>query len=181
MFLHDNNKTYCMFNISNLRQHFPYALLAAVLYIIPVLYFIMEDNYVDAYWLYIGNVLFAVGILFGVRAYNKRRDENSLIMSMLMAGIKASLMGIAVVFLLILLILFIDIPHLFHHAGAAKEMTEGPVNIVKDSTRGLKFMLFLNDVIGNIMAGAFVSLFYSISAKRDQSGQTAEKSGQEAA
>jgi hypothetical protein len=170
-----------MFKKNTLRQHFPFALLAAVLYIVPVLVFILEDNYVDSYWLYIGNVFFAAGILIGVRAYNKRRHENALTMSMLASGITTSLMGAVIAFFLLLLILLIDIPHLFHHAGAGKQMTEGPANITKDSTNGLKFMLFFDDVLGNMLAGAFVTVFYSFTAKRDQTGQTAEKSGQEAA
>jgi hypothetical protein len=177
-FLHLKFKPYCMPKKNKLRMFFPHALLAAILYIIPVFYFIMEDNYGDSYFLYIGNVLFAAGILVAVRKYNSRRNENALTMSMLSAGITTSIIGIIVAFLLLFLIVAIDIPHLFNHAGAAKQMTEGPANIVKDSTKGLKFMLFMNDVLGNILAGAFVTVFYSFTAKRDQSGQTAEKIGQ---
>jgi hypothetical protein len=169
-----------MFNNNIFRRHFSYSLLAAVLYVIPVLYFILQDNYEESYWLYIGNVFFAAGILIGFRIYHKTHREPALAMSIMSSGIKTVLLGIVIAFFLLLIILFIDIPHLFRHAGATKQMTEGPVNIISDSTKGLKFMLFINDLIGNFMAGAFISVFYTFTRKRDQLRRPAEKSEQEA-
>ena len=162
------------------KTYLPHALVAAVLYLIPVLFFILNDNYTDAYVLYIGNVLFAAGILFAARRYNRNRGENAQPMNTLASGIGTTLMGIVVAFFLLFLIVAIDIPHLFRGAGAGKRMTEAPANVIKDSTNGLKFMLFMNDFIGNFMAGAFVTVFYTFTAKRDQTGQTSQKRQHEA-
>jgi hypothetical protein len=159
----------------HLKPYMAYAALSAVLYLVPVLIFILKDNYANAYLLYIGNALFAVGIVLAVSRYNALRHENALPVSMLSASMITSLIGVGIAFVLLLIFLLIDIPHLFAAAGAAKRMSDAPANIVHDSTNGLKFMVFLNDIIGNLAGAGMVAALYSFIGKQDQSGQTAEK------
>jgi len=165
-----------MFAKKNLRPYAGYGLLAAFLYILPVLYFILQDNYQDSYFLYIGNILFAGGIALFLIAFNKPRNENAQTSSMVASGILTSVIGIGIAFLMTSLVLAIDIPHLFRYYGSSgKRLSDAPVSNFKDSTNGLKLMLLMNVVIGNIITGTFVSSIYSFGIKGDQPGQTAGK------
>jgi ABC-type uncharacterized transport system permease subunit len=79
-----------------------YALMAAALYLLPILFIVSGDRYGATDLLYVGNVLFAVAIVASVR-----RNGAPIHTSML-----TSLLGVSISFLLLLPLFWLDMPHL---------------------------------------------------------------------
>jgi hypothetical protein len=87
---------------------------------------------------------------------------------MLAAGHIATVAGIVIACLLCFILVLVLVPGYLQAGTADKVLTSAPANTVKDKTNGLSFMLFMNAIIGNVVAGSAASIIYPFTLKRDQ-------------
>jgi hypothetical protein len=88
--------------------YWKYSLWAAVLNTVPLIIYFSAHKYENAWWLYIGNLLFCAVVLIGVfRGYHRVHDTASL-RSLTMMGIKITIYGILLATLFCVLVLIIN-------------------------------------------------------------------------
>jgi hypothetical protein len=152
----------------NPKPYLIYGLLGAVVYLIPVIIFLSNPDYSQAWLLYLGNLLFLFVIVAFLYAFNRKRSENAGTMAMLAAGHIATAFGVVISCLLAFILLIIMVPGYLEPGITDKVLTGEPANTTYDKTRGLSFMVFITAIIGNISAGSFVSIIFPFAMKADQ-------------
>ena len=150
------------------RPYLKYGVIAALLYSIPVYFFLRDASFTEAWLLYLGNLFFCVIITLFLFHFNTVRNQNAGTLVMLTAGQITAGIGIVLSCLVAFIMLVIFVPGLFQPGVPGKVLENAPVNTVKDRTRGLAFMIFANAVVGNIFTAGFVSIVFPFSLKRIQ-------------
>lgn len=157
-----------MFKKIHWKHYLPYAVAAAIVYCIPVAFYLNRANFGAAWLLYLGNFLFLIVIVAFLFSFNRRREENASTTSMLAAGHITTAMGIVISVVLCFILLLVFVPGIFHSGTTEKVLQNAPVNTVKDKTGGLSFTMFINAIIGNQCVGSFASFMFPYTLKRDQ-------------
>ncbi|HTF29314.1 MAG TPA: hypothetical protein VK625_10740 [Flavitalea sp.] len=154
-----------MFKGINLKPYITHALMAALLYCLPVIFFLKAADYTRAWELYIGNFLFLLVIVLFLFTFNKKRDENAGTLLMLTASSITTVLGTIAATILGLGLLLIFVPGLLQSGTPDKVLINAPGNSVLDKTDGLVFMVISNAIIGNVSSGLFVSIIFPFSMK----------------
>ncbi len=151
---------FIMFKKTELVNLSKYAIIPAVLYCIPLIFFIKNETYTQTWLLYFGNALFLACIfIFGV-IENRKKNTNS---SIPYNGWTVTIIGVS--FSCILILLFL----LAFYIGSTREvLQQTPAAISHKNTHGLLFMLFANALMGNFAAGAFATLMAKSASQKDQ-------------
>jgi len=157
-----------MFKHIHWTHYLLHAVIAAILYVIPVAVFIGDTTYSNTWLLYLGNALFMIVIAAFLFRFNGRRGKNASSMSMFAASNITSVMGILIACLLCFILITIMIPGLFQAGPPDKVLRGAPANTVQDKTKGLLWMVFGNAIIGNVSTGFFVSMIFPFALKGDQ-------------
>lgn len=142
-----------------MRKSFPFALLAAVLYCIPVLWLLDSPNFSKAWLLYVGNGLFLC-VLVASLFWLRHRNKDVTASSMVMMSIRTCIMGAVLAFILCWIMVVFMVPGLFHAGVAGKILAEAPAATIGTKTHGLLFMIFMDVSVGNGAAGLFVSIIF---------------------
>jgi hypothetical protein len=164
-----------MFTRLKLIGYLTYGIIAAVLYCIPMVFFVRSGNFEDIYLLYIGNALFLVGIVLYIVHYNNKRAQNGSTSSILIGGHITTGFGIVLALLLSLLLILIFVPGVLHSNADTVLQDANPSQPAEGKFRGILFILFMNTVIGNACTGAFVSILLPYTIKKDQTKDKASE------
>lgn len=157
-----------MFKSINWPFYLKYSLISTVLFSIPLIIFLVDGSFYQAWLLYIGHFLFAIGVAAFLVAFNKRRDENASSVTMLYSGHIQTVIATLMATLLSFILLVIFVPGLFGPGMADKVMENAPENTVSDNTKGLLAIVLLHATVGNFAAGSFVSIIFPFTLKADQ-------------
>ena len=156
-----------MFKTHNLKQYMVYGIVAAILYCIPVTFYLKNVTWSQSWLLYLGNALFMMMIASFLLIFNRRRNKNASSMSMMKGGVTVTVLGIVISCVICALLLTIMIPGLFH-ARPEKILTGEPANSVPDKAHGPVYLVFFNALMGNISTGLFVCIIFPFTLKGDQ-------------
>jgi Na+/proline symporter len=167
-----------MFKGIRLRPYIIHSLVAALLYCLPLIFFLKMADYTRAWLLYSGNFLFLLVIVYFLFVFNARRDENAGTLAMLTASSITTIMGTIMALILSLVLLVIFIPGLFNSGSPVKHLINQPANSIHDKTNGLVFMIIANSIIGNVSCGLFAAIIFPFSLKGDQTKEKTPKKKQ---
>ncbi|MEO9033149.1 MAG: hypothetical protein ABI285_07885 [Ginsengibacter sp.] len=153
-----------MLNKSSLVYLSRFAIIPAVLYSLPVIFFLKDRRFSDTWLLYVGSALFlccifAFGIMFGGKIGNAPDHAYN--------GFVVTILGVIFSCILILLLSLIITPEVFHFGSGNDALQQTPAAISKSGTHGLLFILLANAIIINFCGG----IFSTVMAK----GKNAEK------
>lgn len=157
-----------MFKKDYLSSYLMYGIIAALLFCVPMIIFISSAQFSKTYWLYVGNFLFLLSIVFFMLSFNKKKGEDTSTQTMVAAGHITTITGIIISLIVAIIALVIFIPDIFNSGQSDTVLENAPSNTGTGKTHGLVFMLFLNTIIGNLVAGSVPSILLSYTAKRDQ-------------
>lgn len=157
-----------MFKGIRVRPYIVHSLVAALVYCVPLIFFLRSSDYTQAWLLYLGNFLFLLVIMYFLFVFNARREENAGTLVMLTASTITTVMGTIMSVILGLILLSIFVPGLFASGTPDKVLVNEPANTVNDKTHGLIFMVLANSIIGNISCGLFVAIIFPFALKGDQ-------------
>ena len=150
-----------MINLAILKSQWKYSVLAALLYSLAIIYFIRADNFQASWVLYIGNMLFGLGILAHIFMYKPGNSPASTSSRKILAGHIVAVAGILISCVFILIIFYFLMPVVFHTNNAFENgFSERPAQM-ENGHQGIVFMVFMNNIIGNISAGSFISIVFS--------------------
>lgn len=157
-----------VFNHRHVREYFTNGLLAAVLYVIPVFLFLAQKKYEDFYYLYAGTGLFMFAIFFyALRLVNRPYDSKRAV-SMLIAGNLATLAGVFISVILVIVGFFFYFPDIFSVTPTSSLLQDAPSTIQPARPSGLLFMILILTVFGNTAVGSFVSVVTAYVGKKNQ-------------
>jgi multisubunit Na+/H+ antiporter MnhC subunit len=157
-----------LYNRKHIIEYLLYGLFAAIVYIIPVLFFLKDSRYENFYYLYIGNALFAGMITWHAFQLLYRPYDGKRSVTMLVAGNLTVLTGILICCIFIWIAMFMYSPELFSKTATANILRDAPPTIQPHMPAQLSFMLMLNAIVVNFGTGAFVSVIMSYAGKRNQ-------------
>ncbi len=144
-----------------------YALLPAILFCIPVIFFLKVDTFSQAWLLYLGNALFLTYIF--IFAIKYRQGDKQI--SRLSAGFSVTFIGIFFSCLLTLICILIFAPGLFG-IGSHEVLHNAPAALPSQNDHGVLLMLLADIVVGNVVAGSFGSVMASASMRRNKDDKT---------
>ena len=139
--------------------YWKYSLWASILNTISIIVYLSYHNYENAWWLYIGNLLFSAMVLIGViRGYHRVHDTAS-VRSSFMMGFKITIYGVLLAAVLCGLVLIVN--SIF---TGLNDASNPPA-----SGRGDVFFTILSNTIGvNAVLGALAALIGSTVVKKNQ-------------
>jgi hypothetical protein len=152
----------------HVREYFLYGIIAAVLYLLPTLYLLFENKYQNLYLLYIGNALFMATIFYYNYYLIRHPYDGKRAVSMLMAGILATLIGTIIAAVTATILMFVFFPDLFSVHPAGDVLAQSNSAATTSYPSGFLFMILLDVILGNISVGIFVSIITSYVNKRNQ-------------
>ncbi|MET0299950.1 MAG: hypothetical protein ABW036_09315 [Flavitalea sp.] len=164
-----------MFKGINVKPYIIHAAMAALLYCLPVIFFLKYADYTLTWILYVGNFLFLLVIALFLFTFNRRRDENAGTLVMLTASCITTVLGTIISVVLALVLLVIFIPGLFQSGVPDKILENGPAASILDKSEGLIFLVITNAIIANAVCGVFVSIIFPFAMKGDQTKEKVPK------
>jgi hypothetical protein len=144
---------------TSLPEILPYAIASAILYCISVVFYIRNASFQGSWMLYVGNLLFGIGIMGFLISYLRKKKESAYSSYMVLAGHVVTFIGIILSCIISLLLLLIISPGVFHSVTSnTPVLGDSPAQMRDNIHNGLMTGLFMNAVVGNISAGSFLSI-----------------------
>jgi hypothetical protein len=140
-----------------------YSILPAILYIIPLIIFVIDETFSETWLLYLGNALFLCYIFVFAVHYAKQQNNRT---SPLSAGLTVTIISIIFTCILVLVVIFIFAPGVFHTGSSAQGLKNTPAALPDKNSHGVIFMLFANATIGNFTAGSVSSVLAAGATKQ---------------
>lgn len=157
-----------MFKKELLTSYITTAVVATLVYSVPMIIFLKAADYNSTYLLFVGNFLFLGAVAMFVWSLNKRKGENASTQTMRAAGHVATIFGIIVSCIITLIALFIFVPDIFNSDQSGVVLKDAPSQTGTGETNGLVFLLFMNTIIGNFCGGSIASILIPITARKNQ-------------
>jgi hypothetical protein len=132
-----------------------FAFAAAMVYCVPVYFFIGQADYTKSWLLFTGNFLFMLVIGSFLFYISRSAFRPFSMLSMMTAGQKQVLRSVLCCLIAGIILLIILVP--------GKYMMNKPANTIHDKTNGIDFMVIANSVIGNFFTGSFVTVILAAS------------------
>lgn len=151
----------------HIKEYFEYGGAAAMLFCLPVWYFLVQAEYQKSWVVYGGCILFMFIIMIYSIVLTRRRQDYKSAVQMLMAGHLALVTGIVLAVVVSCLFCFIYIPGFMSGDSADNFLHNAPEGLNHDNT-GTLFQVFLPATVGNFGAGAFINVVVSYVLKPDQ-------------
>ncbi|MEO8413569.1 MAG: hypothetical protein ABI472_07905 [Ginsengibacter sp.] len=131
-----------------------FGIVSAILYCIPVIFFLKGRRFSDTWLLYLGSALFLVSVfVFGIMNDGKNADAK-----ITYDGFFVTILGVIFSCILILILTFILTPDVFGTGSSADVLQQTPAAISKKGDDGILFMMLANAVIINFCAGVFAAI-----------------------
>lgn len=164
VFARDNN----MFKKVDLQATLLFGAIAAVVFCVPVFFFIQLAQYAGAWLLYLGSFLFMAVVAYNIIRESKKRGGNESTVALVFASHVVTIAGIIISCLVSFLLLSIMVPGYLGKGMADKLLTGEPAHSLKDKTDGLSIDVFMAATIINFSVGSFVSIIFPFYLKRNQ-------------
>ncbi len=145
-----------------------YSIIPALLYLIPVIFFLKDESFSQTWILYIGNAFFLCYIFVFALLFFKNKTDNKN--SPANTGIAVTIIGIGVSCALIVLSIIIFAPGLFRFASNGV-LANKPPSFAQTNEVGIWVILFANATIGNFVAGAFSSVIAAAIIRQSSVGE----------
>ncbi|HEX6192226.1 MAG TPA: hypothetical protein VFZ42_07675 [Chitinophagaceae bacterium] len=157
-----------MFKKVDIKATLIFGSLAAVVFCIPIFFFIQLAEYRGAWLLYLGSFFFMAVVSYHIFRDSKKRGDNESTVALVFNSHMVTIAGIIVACILCFIILSLAVPGYLGKGMADKVLTGEPANSLKDKTDGLSLDVFMAATIINFSVGSFVSIIFPFYIKRNQ-------------
>jgi uncharacterized membrane protein len=154
-----------------IKKYLPFSFAAAVVYSIAAYIYILKADYDDLWILFAGNILFALVVTVFIFWLNRHYPGGiSRIMQLISGGYICTIMALIISVLLCLAAFYIMSPGDITGAQYAEKLSHAPPQMISGNN-GFTRVLFLDAIMGNAVAGFFVSVLFPFSAMRDRADE----------
>jgi hypothetical protein len=157
-----------MFRKVNFSSTVIVAAIAAVLFCVPVFFYVRSSSYTSSWLLFMGSFLFFIVMFVNTLHENKTRGEDESTVALVFISLVTTIVGVIFSCLLCFLLMIIMVPGYLNSGMAEKVMANGPANIIHDKTDGLSFEIFMAATAINFSVGSFCGVVLSFYSKRNQ-------------
>ena len=157
-----------IFDRRHITEYLTYGFIAALLYMIPVIFLLRSRNYENFYYLYIGTGLFMCVIFYYAfrllyRPYDKKRA-----VTMLVAGNLATIAGIIISLIFVVIATWIFYPNLFSAPASSEVLLNAPPQNEPNLPSGFLVMIMMATIVANFGVGTAISVVTAYAGKRNQ-------------
>ena len=152
-----------MFGKNFVRNYLFRGLIAAGIYCITVVIFLMNEKFQSIWVLYLGNALFMLAIALIIFFTNRAQKFKESPVTSAISGHVLSFTGAALSVVLSLLLYF-----LFSTKPGVEALQQAPSQMRPDTHNDLLFVLIVNAALGNTITGFFAAIFTSFGSSRDK-------------
>jgi hypothetical protein len=163
-----------MFKGVNIKRVLQYAVIAAVLFSIPLFFYVRTATYRSSWLLYVGSFLFFIVIVLFTLRDNQAKGGNASTVSMVYASHIATIVGVILCCIMCFVFLSVLIPGYLSEGPAKVVSPDTPINEIHDKTNGLSFRSFAGALILNFSFGSFASILFPFTIKRNQTKDSRE-------
>lgn len=156
-----------MFRKVNFRVTLVAALIGAIVFSIPVGFFILYGSYTGSWLLYLGSFLFFAVMWIHNMYENKKRAKIEKTTTLVFIAHLTAILGIAISCLLSFILLVIFVPG-FLTASPEKVLINEPVQMLGGRTQGLSFEIFIAATFINFSVGSFAGIIVPFYVKKSQ-------------
>jgi hypothetical protein len=142
-----------------------FGIFSAVLYCIPVIFFLKDKKFSDTWLLFLGNALFLFSIFIFGAIYSRKKNNKA---SKVFNGFAVTFAGVIFSCILILLLTLVFAPNVYHIGSSNEVLQQTPAAITKKNEHGLLFIMLANALIGNFFAGTFATTIAKSSAEKEK-------------
>jgi len=157
-----------MFRKINLRTTLVRAATAAILFCIPVFFYIRHASYKGSWLLYVGSFLFMAAMFVNNLVENKKRGENESTVALMFISLVTTVTSIIFCCVICFGMLALFVPGYLSPGPTEKVLTDVPVNSIIDKTGGMSFDIFMAATIINFSVGSFAGVILPFYSKRNQ-------------
>ncbi|MEO6730944.1 MAG: hypothetical protein ABIN01_06985 [Ferruginibacter sp.] len=168
-----------VFDKRHVKEYLLFGSSAAVTYMIPVIFFLYNNSYEHLYYLFIGCALFMAVIFYYVYRLLYARYDKKRAVSMLIAGHLATLTGILIASILVVIGMLFFNADLFSTMPTDRFLPGAAPQDQQNKPAYLLLMMLATATIGNFAVGSFISVIVSYAGKRDQTRDKAVDIGGE--
>lgn len=155
-------------NNQHVRQYLLYGSIAAVFYIIPYIIFLIRDEYEEFYFLFIGTGLFMFAIFFYTLRLIKQPYDKKRTLSMIFAGHLATLVGVLMCTILVVIIFLIFHPDLFSTPSPDTIVKDMPAHMRSNQPLEVLMPIMFTTILANFGVGSFISIVSAYAGKLNQ-------------
>jgi len=155
-------------NKGDLPFYITRAIIAAIVYCIPVFFFLRTTEFREVWLLYLGSAFFMVVIASSLLSLNRRYGGNSTTRTLIVSGHVITVMAIVISFIICLILTFFMVPEIYQSGGG--EIVHGK----PDSLDNITFILIVGIVVINFAAGSIPSIILPQSMKQNQTTERGE-------
>jgi len=152
----------------HLKEYLLFGLAAGIVFNLPVIFFLINNNYENFYWLFIGSFLFFLVIMIYTIRLLYRPYDRKRALAILIAAHMATLVGIVISCILSAIVFVFFFPGLFSSLPPDKVLEDTPPGINPHRPIELLFMIFSVATIGNFSVGSFIALMMAYAGKTNQ-------------
>lgn len=170
IFLRNTEKEVIMkiINKGDLPFYLRWALIAAIVYCIPVFFFLRTPEFREVWLFYLGSAFFMVVIAWSLLALNRRYGGNGTTRTLITSGHVITVFAIVIAFVFCVILTLFMVPQLYRN---------GPGNIVEGKPANLDnivFLLLVSITVINFAAGSIPSIILPQTMKRNQTTERGE-------
>lgn len=141
-----------MNNKSKIAYLSRFGIAAGIVYCIPVIFFLKDRRFADAWLLYLGSALFLIiTFTFGI-VYGGRKNDNPI---KAYNGFTVAILGVIASIILILLLTLFLAPDVYGIGSANDVLHQTPAAMSNTGNHGILFIMLANATLINFAAGAF--------------------------
>ncbi len=154
-----------MFSKNYIKAYLFRGLIAAAIYCVTVVIFLVQEKFQSIWVLYLGNALYMLAVATIIFLNNKAHKFTDSPVTSAISGHVLSITGAALSVILSLLLYFLFSTGIF--TGQTGEVLKhAPSQMSENSSHGMLFILIVNAALGNTITGFFAAVFASFSASR---------------
>jgi len=147
--------------------------LAAFLFSMPAVVFILSADYTLSWLLYVGSFMFLVVIWVHIMQEHHKRKENESTVSLVFASHITTIIGVFISCIICFILMLIFVPG-YLSGRPDRLLSDEPANTVIDKTGGLGAHVFIVATLVNFTVGSFTSIILPFYAKRNQTHDSRE-------
>lgn len=154
------------------KRYFLRAFIAAAVYCITVIIFLIQKQFQSIWLLFLGNALYLAAVATIIFLSNKAQKFEGSPLTSAISGHVLSLTGAAMSVVLSLILYFLFYAGVDGSKG--ETLHQAPANVSSNgATHGMLFVLIVVSALGNTITGFFAAIFTSFGASKKQESEQA--------
>ncbi len=155
-----------MFSENFIKKYLLRGLIAAAIYSVTVVIFLVSEKFQSIWILYLGNAFYMLTIAVIIYLSNRSSKFSESPVNSAISGHVLSFTGAALSVVLAVLLYLLFSTGIFTSGKAGETLTHAPAVMSNTNSQGMLFVLIVNAALGNTITGFFAAIFTSFGSSK---------------